>query len=572
MKTDYCKYVNVFQGTGEIDLPEPRGVAARWKLIKGLCGSNTPAAALPFGRINAGCYSGGYSAGYGHLMYNTHGPIKKLYDKDKFKGISHLQNDGTGDIDTFYNYAVISPYAGDLSESAEARDFTDESAQPGYYACRDASTGALCEVTVTRRAALHRITFPKDTGCISIDFSNDGLYEDGGHLHSPAGSARLALIGDDECAVCARLHGIDIYFCVSVKGARGSMRLWRDHAEIDERELTLDAGHTFGVTFSCARIAEITLALSPKSEYVALRDARGNAFSFDKARRAAYDEWNQTLSRLACEFDDPRDYEIFYSNLYHSLLKPCDFSGESFLYEGEDFVSELATIWDQYKTQLPLVYMLYPEMPHRIVNTFLNICEATHKMPHTLMLYGEYAGVSTGQARMLAEFSIADAYLRGVDFDVERALRLMEADTFEYNHFDELAAQPENVRSKAFIIDITDACAACALVARSRGDTRLAERFEKVASLWSGVFDRETGLLQDGERFYEGSKWNYSFRLMHDMEGRAALAGGKKALRILRTFSSASHRLKAAATSRASTTRQIWKLRTYTTLRTDTTA
>ena len=51
---NYCKYVNVFQGIDEIDLPKPQGVAAAWKFIKGLCGNNTPAAALPFGRIMAG--------------------------------------------------------------------------------------------------------------------------------------------------------------------------------------------------------------------------------------------------------------------------------------------------------------------------------------------------------------------------------------------------------------------------------------------------------------------------------------------------------------------------------------
>ena len=107
---DYCGYVNVFQGCDEIDLPKPSGVAAAWRFIKGLCGNNTPAAALPFGRITAGCYSGGYSSGYGRLMINSHGPIKKLWPRNMFKGVSHLQNDGTGDIETFYNYAVLSPF------------------------------------------------------------------------------------------------------------------------------------------------------------------------------------------------------------------------------------------------------------------------------------------------------------------------------------------------------------------------------------------------------------------------------------------------------------------------------
>jgi len=31
---DYCGYVNVFQGCGEIDLPQPQGVAAAWRFSR----------------------------------------------------------------------------------------------------------------------------------------------------------------------------------------------------------------------------------------------------------------------------------------------------------------------------------------------------------------------------------------------------------------------------------------------------------------------------------------------------------------------------------------------------------
>ena len=41
------------------------------------------------------------------------------------------------------------------------------------------------------------------------------------------------------------------------------------------------------------------------------------------------------------------------------------------------------------------------------------------------------------------------------------------------------------------------------------------------------AFD-QTGLLRDST-YYEGSKYNYSFRLLHDMAGRISLAGGDTA-------------------------------------------
>lgn len=530
---DYCQYVDVFQGVDEIDLPKPEGLAAAWRLIKGRCGNNTPAAALPFGRLTAGCYSGGYSAGYGRIMYNTHGEIPKLYDRNKFKGMSLLQNDGTGDIDTFYNYAVLSPFVGELKSSAQPRDFDGERGEPGYYACRDSFSGAQCEATVTRRAALHRVTFPHDAGRISVDFSNDGLYEDGGHLHSKAGKAQLTLVSDCEAAVRAELHHLPIYFYIRATGNKTPLRLWVDDEERDEKELTLEAGRRFGVVFDAERQVNVTLGLSPKCMEIARQDVLSNPLSFDEAKEKAHDAWNEALSRIDAQFDTERDCRIFYSNFYHSLIKPCDFSGESFLYDQEEFVLEFATIWDQYKTQLPLIDTLYPDMARRVAATVLNVAEATHKMPHTLMMCGDYEGISTTQARMLAEHALVDAYYRGVKMDMERALRLMLEDTFVWNQFDQYALNAENAQHKAFIIDITDACAACAKMAREMGKTEAAERFERVAALWVNVIDPETGLLRDGERFYEGTKWNYSFRLMHDMPERIKMAGGKEAFAAL---------------------------------------
>ena len=530
---DYCRYVDVFQGVDEIDLPKPEGLAAAWRLIKGRCGNNTPAAALPFGRLTAGCYSGGYSSGYGRLMYNTHGDIPKLYEKNQFRGMSHIQNDGTGDIDTFYNYAVISPFTGVLSSSAQPRDFDHEHACPGYYACRDSFSGAECEATVTRRCALHRITFPHDEGRISVDFSNDGLYEDGGHLHSKAGKAALTLISDCEAAVCAELHHLPISFYIRVSGNKSPLRLWVDDEERDEKEIELEAGRRFGVVFDAERQVNVTLGLSPKSMEIARRDALSNPFSFDEAKEKAHDAWNEALSRIDAVFDTEKDYRVFYSNFYHSLLKPCDFSGESFLYDQEEFVLEFATIWDQYKTQLPLIDTLFPDTARRVTATILNVAEATRKMPHTLMMCGDYEGISTSQARMLAEHAIVDAFFRGVPMDEKRALELMLKDTFVYGHFDQYALDAEKAQHKAFIIDITDACAACAKMAREMGEAEAAERFERVAALWVKVIDPETGLLRDGERFYEGTKWNYSFRPMHDMPARIEMAGGKEAFAAL---------------------------------------
>lgn len=67
-----------------------------------------------------------------------------------------------------------------------------------------------------------------------------------------------------------------------------------------------------------------------------------------------------------------------------------------------------------------------------------------------------------------------------------------------------------------------------AQVARALGDKRLADDSDARSRLWVNAFDPVTGLLRDSE-YYEGGKWNYSFRLLHDMRGRITLAGGDDA-------------------------------------------
>ena len=67
------EYVNVFQGSGAIDLPKPEGIASRWLFIKALCGNTTPAAASPFGKMTLCAYTGGYPTGYGNILLGDSG-------------------------------------------------------------------------------------------------------------------------------------------------------------------------------------------------------------------------------------------------------------------------------------------------------------------------------------------------------------------------------------------------------------------------------------------------------------------------------------------------------------------
>jgi putative alpha-1,2-mannosidase len=67
-----------------------------------------------------------------------------------------------------------------------------------------------------------------------------------------------------------------------------------------------------------------------------------------------------------------------------------------------------------------------------------------------------------------------------------------------------------------------------AVIAHQVGDRQLVAQFAPLADRWRNAFDPATGLLRDST-FYEGGRWNYSFRLLHDMAARIDLAGGDAA-------------------------------------------
>lgn len=63
----------------------------------------------------------------------------------------------------------------------------------------------------------------------------------------------------------------------------------------------------------------------------------------------------------------------------------------------------------------------------------------------------------------------------------------------------------------------------------------MAERLEPHAKNWRAAFD-DDGLLKDGYEYYEGNRWNYSFRPLREMKERIAICGEEKFLALLDRF------------------------------------
>ncbi len=104
------------------------------------------------------------------------------YSDDVIYGFSHTHLSGTGISD--YGDILLMPTVGTVYLTAKNGDQTDkayasrfshrnETAQPGYYAVKLDDDKVFAELTTTKRAGLHRYTYPRtDEANIIIDLAH----------------------------------------------------------------------------------------------------------------------------------------------------------------------------------------------------------------------------------------------------------------------------------------------------------------------------------------------------------------------------------------------------------------
>lgn len=504
-------YVDVFYGNGEIDHPAPQGVASTWFFIKAQCGNTHPHAAVPFGKMSCGLYTGGYPTGYGNHFPNSCGPVRKF---DAFvKGFSHMHQTGTGGIGVYYNYAVVSAVAGELAPMNDS--IVSEQATPGYYAAM-LKSGIKAECTVDSKSAVHRYFLP-ETSSLYIDFSNDGLNRlFGERFYGIARNAVITKEKDFSFSAVATLQGIPTYFFAKLEGDIEKHYLWKDYARLEGDTLEEEGTEKrYGGAFTVKGECCLKLAISHKS----IEDAKhavNNACDFETTKKNASDLWEKYLSKIEIDAD-ASVRELFYSNLYHSILKPSEFEEGSF--------TDFATLWDMYKTQLPLIYSLYKDESLKIVDTLLSVGDKYGKVPTGIMLW-ENVHRFDNQAQSLSVYTLSDAYYRGLASGtdvVKRALCESEGDPSE------LVKELLELEKYTHILDLTDACAAAQEISAEIGDNISEQVFKNTSQKWKLAFDEESGMLRESKKYYEGNSHSYSFRLLHNMDERLSLFGGNEA-------------------------------------------
>ena len=298
--------------------------------------------------------------------------------------------------------------------------------------------------------------------------------------------------------------------------------------------------------------------------------------NFDKVRSEACAAWRSDLSRIRVEGGTERDKEVFYTALYHTLIHPSilnDVNGEYPLMESDGVGRVPAgqnrysvfSLWDTYRNLHQLMSLVYPEKQLDMVRSMVDMYKEWGWMPKW-ELFGRETFTMEGDPAIPV---ITDTWLKGIrDFDIGTAYEafiksattqgkdnLMRPDNDPYlkNGYVPLgmyAADLSGDNSVSHALEYYIADYALSLLADDLGKEEDTDRFREQSLRYKSYYCPEYGTFRpinkdgsfldpfnprQGENFepvpgfHEGSAWNYTFYVPHDVLGLARLMGGKKA-------------------------------------------
>ena len=339
-----------------------------------------PSAVVPFGMISAGPTTSG------NTMYQ--------YDNTTITGFA-FEPDVYTSLAGFMpvtNSITISPKE-DRAYYSSAYSHSNESASPGYYQVLLQDSNTNVELTVTKRTAMTKVTYPSGstpkmliyanaqgntrTGEINIDVANKKVY---GHI--------------------VRSSTLTQYFVMYFDTAFTKYGTWNGTSLSD------DSTYSSGDVGAYVEFGSTNLQMKTAISFVSLANAELNLsaenpnWDFVATRTAAEDEWNTILNRIQVTSNGKSDdIDKFYSFLYVALKNPHtlnDVNGEYPGYDGSIYTASNYTKyynlpgWDMYRSTISLVSLVAPSVTEDIAKSILSFYEQAGGF----FTYGSYNGCS----------------------------------------------------------------------------------------------------------------------------------------------------------------------------------
>ncbi len=529
-------------------------------------GNTVPGAAVPFGFVELSPDTTDRSTS----GYSSEGLVL---------GFSHTHVSGTGGGSKYGNFRVT-PVAGTISSANMASEKSEESATPGYYKVKlKQDQGAvLCELTASRLTGVERFTFHRlNEGGILLDITSHVL------LEQKVTAAEASVLDDRHVAGSAELRGgwnpapYKLYFYAEF--SRPALRMGTFTA--NERGFRLGPGekHVIGEQISNYRnragvfavfetssspVVEVKVAVSFLSVEKAKLNLETEASgSFDQVREAARKKWIGALSKIQVTGGTEAQRKVFYSALYRVHYMPHDLTGENAWWQStEPHYEDYYTLWDTFRALHPLLTLIQPERQRDMVRSLIDTYRHTGWLPDSRIAGAN--GLTQGGSN--GDVLIADAMdkgLKGIDYETAyEALRKdaeVESDSpiaqgrqlEDYRKLGYMSLSYTRSASRTLEYAYNDYC--ISEVARALGHVDEAERYLKRSKNWKLLWDPAKKCIRpryaDGKwledfqceheypdgttewwdaPFYEGSGFQYSTFVPHDVQGLIEQLGGNQ--------------------------------------------
>ncbi len=451
----------------------------------------------------------------------------------------------------------------------------DEVASAGYYKVKLQKSGVTTELTAGLRAGILRFTFPaSDEASIMTDLAH---VLSGGRWKAAQSHVRI----EDEVTVTG-FHIINGWakerhlfyaarysrpFDEGLIVSNGKPVIYDSHTNYRFRSRKEAAGKDLRFLAKYKTKADeaimVKVAVSTVSAANALEnlDTEIPGWDFDKVVSDTRKKWDTELERFHIE-GTQKQKETFYTALYHAFLMPNTHQDVNGQYRGFDQNIHTAdgfdkytvfSLWDTYRATHPLFALVQAERNSDMINSML--AHYDQSVDNLLPVWELQANETWCMIGYHAVPVIADAYLKGnKGFDPERAYEAIKT-TAMNPHYDAVADyarlgwvpfdKENEAVSKTLEYAYDDYT--IAQMAKALGKTDDYEYFTKRAGYYKNIYDESTGFMRgrdsegnwrepfdpqgfvQGGDFTEGTSWQYSWYVPHDVPGLIELMGGKEA-------------------------------------------
>jgi predicted alpha-1,2-mannosidase len=522
-------------------------------------GNTTPGAQVPFGFVV--------------LQPDMERPSTSGYrSEDRIIGFSHTHVSGTGGASKYGNFRVTPEL--EFHQIPVAQTKSDEDASPGYYAVTIGAGGQAIrtELTASRLAGFHRYTFPHTTQAYLVIDVSSAVVNWWGTAQRPLHCEAQSGEGGHITGMCEFRGGWNpgkytLYFAadfnrpVKASGVCSGTDLSRHgcnskQVKTEEEWKAVWAWAEFDT--SATPTVEMKLAVSFLGYDKAEQNLREFAsWDFDRARLEAEKQWTDALSKIEVEGGTPEQRNIFYSSLYRVHVMPHDLTGENAWWQSsEPHYEDFYTLWDTFRTLHPLLTVIQPERQRDIVRSLIDTYRYTGWLPDARIAGAN--GLTQGGSN--GDVVIADAIVKGfkgIDYETAYQALLKDANTDSPDHimagrekmsvYNKLGYMPlTQDRSGSRTMEYAYDDFAIAQVARALGKTADVAEYTRRSLFWTNLWDSDNKSIHprwaDGtwmkdfkrtaefyrwsDPFYEGTPWQYSTYIPHDVQGLINRIGG----------------------------------------------